>query len=144
MKRALAFCCLLAVSAVSFGAEPAQFVLIVNAENPASSASRSAISNLFLKRTGEWKKGPKAQPVDLLEASKVRDAFSRRILGRRASDVEQFWQTEIFSGHNIPPPKKVSEAEVVSYVAKRLGAIGYVSPGTPLPPQVKILQIQEN
>lgn len=143
MKRAIAFCCLLAVATVSVGTEPSHFLVIVNVENPTDSASRSAVSRMFLKRAGEWRKGFKAQPVDQLEASRVREVFSRRILGRAASEVEQYWQSEIFSGRNIPPPKKVSEAEVVSFVAKRPGAIGYVSPSTPLPPQVKVLRIQD-
>ncbi len=54
-----------------------------------------------------------------------------------------FWQSAIFSGRDIPPPKKATDAEVVAFVARYPGAIGYVSRTTPLVAGVKVLQIHE-
>ncbi|HEV8577655.1 MAG TPA: hypothetical protein VGX68_01125 [Thermoanaerobaculia bacterium] len=144
MRKALAFGLFLSLAVFAAAAEtPAQFVVIVNAENTTFSTSKPTVAGMFLKRIGKWESGLKCQPVDLAESSGTREAFSRQILGRRIYEVEQYWQTAIFSGRDIPPPKKVSEAEVVAYVAHHPGAIGYVSPGTPLPPQVKVLRVVE-
>ena len=142
--KALPFVLYLLLAGVAAAAEtPGQFVVIVNSENPAASASRPTIAGLFLKRMGKWQNGLKSQPVDLAESSETREAFSRRILGRRTAEVEQYWQTAIFSGRDIPPPKKASESEVVAYVAQHPGAIGYVSRTTPLVSGVKALHLLE-
>jgi ABC-type phosphate transport system substrate-binding protein len=144
MRRAL-FIGILGVLTAVLGAmaeTPAPFVVIVNSGNPVASASRATISGMFLKRVGKWQGGIRSQPVDLVESSKTREAFSQRLLGRRTSEVEQQWQSAIFSGDGIPPPKKATEAEVVAFVAQHAGGIGYVSATTPLTPRVKILSIE--
>ena len=46
--------------------------------------------------------------------------------------VKSYWQQLIFSGRAIPPPELDSDEEVVRYVAKYPGAVGYVSGGSEL------------
>jgi hypothetical protein len=41
--------------------------------------------------------------------------------------VRSYWQQLIFSGRDVPPPELDSDADVVKYVSKHAGAIGYVS-----------------
>jgi hypothetical protein len=36
---------------------------------------------------------------------------------------------------------KATDAEVIAYVAKNSGAVGYVAAGTPLPPEVRTLSL---
>ena len=145
MKRALPFgLCLLLVVCAAAAETPAPFVVIVNAENPVAAASPAMISGLFLKRRGKWQSGLKPYPVDLVESSRVREAFSLQVLGQRTSEIELYWQSAIFSGRDIPPPKKASEIEIVAFVAQHPGAIGYVSPATPLAPRVKVLQVRKD
>lgn len=145
MKRALlmGLCLLSAVYAAASAETPVQFVVIVNAENPAASASRSTVAALFLKRVEKWQNGLRSRPVDLVESSRIRATFSQRILSRHVQEVEKLWQSAIFSGRDIPPPKKATDAEVVAFVARYPGAIGYVARTTPLSAGVKVLQIQE-
>ena len=40
-----------------------------------------------------------------------------------------------------PPPVKANDVEVLAYVANNQGAVGYVSAGIPLPPDVKPLTV---
>jgi ABC-type phosphate transport system substrate-binding protein len=147
MKRALSIvlCLLTAVLAavVAAAAEPVSFVVIVNADNPADSANRSTVAALFLKHAEKWEGGLKSRPVDLAESSRIREVFSQRILRRHTQEVEKLWQAAIFSGRDIPPPKKATDAEIVAFVARYPGAIGYVSRTIPLPPTVKVLQIED-
>lgn len=144
MKRALLIGLCLLPSVFAAAAEtPGQFVVIVNEENPAGSASRSMVAGLFLKRVEKWQNGLRSRPVDLVESSRTREIFSQRILGRHIREVEKIWQSAIFSGRDIPPPKKATDAEVVAFVARYPGAIGYVAQTTPLGPGVKVLQVQE-
>ena len=54
----------------------------------------------------------------------------------------QYWQKQMFSSSALrPPPVKGSDADVIAFVAKTAGAVGYVSAGASLPPDVKTLAL---
>ena len=103
--------------------------VIVNAQNPSSSVQRSFVADAFLKKTTRWSSGVVVLPVDLGANSSVRRKFCEELLGRSVSAVRSYWQQMIFAGRDIPPPELDSDDEVVKYVAKHPGAIGYVSGG---------------
>jgi ABC-type phosphate transport system substrate-binding protein len=105
------------------------FVVVVN---PANSAplSRADIANIFMKRITRW--GPDdlaIAVVDQVPHAPVRAAFSAAILRRGVEAMQAYWQQQIFSGRDVPPVEKESDAEVVAYVRRNRGAIGYVSEG---------------
>jgi len=124
MKRTLAVLLLL-VSTLT--AEAAQFKVIVNRSVNADSLSRQEVSDLFLKKTTKWRDGTEVAAVDQPDSSTVRDAFSKDIHGKPASAVKSYWNKQIFSGRDLPPLEKKSDAEVVAYVRSTAGAIGYVA-----------------
>ena len=49
-------------------------------------------------------------PVDQEKDALVREAFSNAILGRSPSQMESFWQQQIFWGKDVPPAKRKSDA----------------------------------
>jgi len=54
----------------------------------------------------------------------------------------QYWQKQMFAANPLRPPAvKGSDAEVIAFVAKTEGAVGYVSKATTLPPGVKALAV---
>lgn len=106
-----------------------EFKIIVNSANPTTELSVDATSKLFLKQSTKFPGGTAAQPVDLAKASAVRAAFSKSVLGRPSSAVETYWQQQIFSGKDVPPPAKASDDDVIVFVKANPGAIGYVSAG---------------
>jgi len=107
-------------------AQPSAFKVIVHPENPVVSLTKKETSNLFLKKKSRWDETEtKVEPVDL--DSDVRDVFSQEVLRRSASAIKSFWQKQIFAGKEVPPPELKSESEVIAFVARRPGAIGYVS-----------------
>jgi hypothetical protein len=57
----------------------------------------------------------------------VRRRFCEEVLSRSVAAVKSYWQQLIFSGRAVPPPELDTDEEVVRYVAKYSGAIGYVS-----------------
>lgn len=119
-------------AAAAQGRAPGSFRIIVNAATPVASLSREQLSRMFLRKVARWDGGPPVAPVDLRDdgagrAPSVRQAFSRAVLRRSPEMVMLYWQRQIFSGRQLPPPERASEAEVVSYVRSTPGAIGYVS-----------------
>ena len=108
-------------------ASPPAFQVIVNPNNGASELDRAFVEDAFLKKISSWPSGDVIHPVDLAPDSPVRRAFSHDVLNRTVEAVKGYWQQRIFSGRDVPPPEFGTDDEVVSYVLKHDGGIGYVS-----------------
>jgi len=119
------------------------FVVIVRADNPSSVIDREALSQIFLKRTTTWPDGVHAEPVDLVSSDAARAAFTKAVLRKSMGAVRAFWQQQIYSGRDIPPPEKNSGAEVIAFVAAHPGAVGYVAAATSLGDGVKAISLTE-
>ena len=123
-------------------ARAVEFVVIVHQENPARTMERDDLSRIFLKRTVKWPHGVPVEPVDLPPTAKARAAFTRMVHGKSVNAVRAFWQQQIFSGRDVPPPEKSSDADVIEFVRTNPGAVGYVSSTTPLLAGVKTIALQ--
>jgi ABC-type phosphate transport system substrate-binding protein len=119
------------------------FVVVVNESNPIRSLTVDQASKYFLKKVGEWNGGQRVMPVDLSEALAARQEFTKGVHRKPLSAVKSYWQQQVFSGRDVPPPVKTAEATVLEYVRANPGAIGYVSPGTTLGSGVRAVTISE-
>ncbi len=106
---------------------PTGFKVVVHPSNPFGSLSRSQISNFLLKKKSRWKNGWQVDPVDLDSRSSVRAEMSQFIHERSVASIKNYWQRQIFSGHNTPPPELDTDQAVVDFVKSNRGGIGYVS-----------------
>jgi len=103
------------------------YTVIVNPKNPQSSIDRELAAQTFLKKVVTWEQGGVIRPVDLVPDSPVRRKFSEQVLGRSVAAVRSYWLQVVFSGRGVPPPELGSDEEVIRYVLREPGAIGYVS-----------------
>jgi ABC-type phosphate transport system substrate-binding protein len=140
-RAALVLASLLASSAA--GAQEAAYKVIVNAANPTSTVKREVVAQFFMSRKVTWAHGPAGDPVDQSMTAPVRDAFSRGILGMPLPAVQNYWRKRMFETREFPPLVKSDDAEVISYVAKNPGAVGYIGASTELPAGVKALKITD-
>lgn len=129
------------VTAAAAGELPPDFQVIVHPSNTLSTASRDFLQQAFFKRTTRWDDGAAIHPVDLPPNSKVRGAFSGRVLNRSVAAVRSYWQQRIFSGRELPPPELESDEAVIRYVASSPGAVGYISPHAKPTTQAKLLVV---
>jgi ABC-type phosphate transport system substrate-binding protein len=104
------------------------FVVIVNAKNPTDTVDRKFLQDTFFKRITRWPEDGIIQPVDQRPDSPIRRVFSEAVLSRSVMGVKSYWQQLIFSGTDVPPPELGDDEEVVRFVARTPGSIGYVSP----------------
>jgi ABC-type phosphate transport system substrate-binding protein len=133
----------LLVLGVALSAEkPGAFKVIVHATNPQTSLSRAELSSLFLKKTATWSNGRAAVPVDLVEGSPVREAFTGSVHLKPVAAIKAYWRQQIFAGRSVPPLELRSEAEVVAYVKDDAAALGYVGPDYPTR-DVKVLAVSD-
>jgi ABC-type phosphate transport system substrate-binding protein len=118
------------------------FRVIVHNDVRGTQISRTLVSSIFLREALRWGDGLRIQPVDQSLRSPVRAEFSEAVLEKSIDGVQLLWTRKLAKGV-IPPVVKSSDEEVIAYIARTEGAIGYVSPTVPLPPTVKALDIIE-
>jgi ABC-type phosphate transport system substrate-binding protein len=120
----------------------AAFRVIVHPQVKGTQIPRAVLSAIFLKQALKWGDGSSVVPVDQSVQSAVRRAFSNDVLKEGIVEVQVYWQRKIAAGQ-VPPPVKTSDEEVLAFVASTLGAIGYVSSSTALPPTVREVTVVE-
>jgi ABC-type phosphate transport system substrate-binding protein len=114
----------------SGGVYSQSFKIIVNSSNSITSLTKKEVSDFFLKKKTTWASGGIVKPVDHTTNSKTREDFSQQIHGKGIVAIRNFWQQAAFSGTITAPPEKNNDGEVIEYVKKNPGAIGYVSSST--------------
>lgn len=119
------------------------FVIVVNDQNTTAAMPRVLVSRYFLKKVSRWDSGAVALPVDLPASSPIRDAFSKRVLAKSVSSIKAYWQQQIFSGRDVPPPEKPDDASVLEFVRANPSAIAYVSSSAELPRGVRVLTVTD-
>ena len=107
-------------------ASAAGYKVIVNSSNGTSSLAKKDLSQLFMKKTPKWSDGTPVVAVDQTEKASVRERFTQEVHGKSVAAVKSYWQQQIFSGREVPPVEKSSDAQVVAFVKQNAGAIGYV------------------
>lgn len=132
----LAVAALLGAGAAPVVSADARFRVIVHPDVKGKQIPRAALSSIFLKQASKWGDGSAAKPVDQSLQSTVRRSFSSDVLQQELVAVQVYWHRKMASGV-APPPVKTSDEAIVAFVASTPGAIGYVSPGTPLPDSVR-------
>lgn len=134
---------LVALSSYGQSGSVQAFVVIVKADNPATTVDSDRLSKMFLKKIKRWDEGATVLAFDQLESTEVREAFTRSVHGKSISAIKSYWQRMIFSGRDVPPEELDSDAEVMSAVAEADGGIGYVSPSAELTSSVKALRVTD-
>ena len=121
------------------------FIVIVNSSVAGTSVHRADLAAVFLKKALRWGDGSPANPVDQSGASPVRKVFSETVLQMPVMAVVQYWGRQVASlaASMKPPTVKGSDYDVLVYIGKTSGAVGYVSSGTALPPGVKAVTISD-
>lgn len=118
-----------------------EFKVVVHASVGADQISAGDLSKIFQKKASNLPSGEAARPVDQGKDAVVREAFSKAIHGRSASQIESWWQQQIFSGKDVPPEQKSSDAEILAWVGSTPGAIGYVSAAASVGSGVKVVRV---
>jgi ABC-type phosphate transport system substrate-binding protein len=114
--------------------------IVVHPQVKGTQIPRTTLAAIFLKQAPRWGDGVPVVPVDQSVKSNVRSLFSNRILNQPLMDVQIYWQRKMSAGIT-PPPVKVTDEEVIGFVAATPGAIGYVAASTSIPDTVKTIEI---
>lgn len=131
---------IVALAGATRSAGAQDFKVIVNSANAVSELTSDQAAKIFLKQA-KFPGGSAASPVDQGKGAAVRATFTKSVVGKTVSAVETYWQQQIFSGKDVPPPTKASDDEVIAYVKSNPGGIGYVS-GSAAVAGVKVVAVK--
>lgn len=130
---------LLAAAFLISSARAADLRVIANKNIPASSISSSDLKDVFLFDKDSLA-GVHVEPV-LTKAGAVHEQFLKEFLGKNDSALQAYYRSLVFTGKGSMPKMLASDADVVAYVAKTRGAVGYVSAGASTE-GVKVLEVK--
>ena len=105
--------------------QAADFVVVVNTENPVVSLGRSEVKNIFLGKKMFWPSGVGID-VALQDDNEVHRSFVLEILNKSPRQLAMYWKQELFSGTGIPPKEYPDDQSVKDAVAANPKAIGYI------------------
>jgi len=114
--------------------------VIANAGVTASSVSADELRGVFLVTKTALHDGSHVEPV-LEKSGAAHEFFVKEYLGKTDAALQTYYRSLVFTGKASMPKAFASDADVVAYVAKTRGAIGYVSAGASTA-GVKVLEVQ--
>lgn len=101
--------------------------VIANSSVGTSSVSADELKGVFLSTKTSLSEGSHVEPV-LLKDGATHEAFLKGYVGKTDAAFETYYRSLVFTGKASMPKALATDAEMVAYVAKTKGAIGYVSP----------------
>ncbi len=126
--------CTGAINAVSAG----EIMVIANPDVSAERLDQDAIMNIFLGKIVQWQNGEMVTIV-VTEKAGAHEAFLKKYVKRTKNQFNNVWRQNLFTGRGKQPVKVDSLDELVKYVSKVKGAIGYVTSDVPLSGDVKVV-----
>ena len=105
-------------------------IIICNQSVPVDSLSKSDIQRIFLGKKTEWFGGNKIAFVllsDKGEVGEVHNRFLQDFMGKTPTQYKNYWKKMVFTGKGRTPKSFKTSDELIDYVSKTAGAIGYIS-----------------
>ena len=115
------------VLCASWQARASDVKVIANSSVTATSVSAGDVKDVFLLDKDSLG-GSHVEPV-LAKGGPTHEAFLKDYLGKNDGALQAFYRSLVFTGKASMPKSLGSDGEVVAYVAKTKGAVGYVSSG---------------
>jgi hypothetical protein len=130
-----------AITMFAVSASARDYVVVAHPDVAATRVNLKTLQAIFLGEKSEWEKGEKIMPVTL-DGGAAHEAFVKDVLRKTPMQFSNYWNQQLFTGKGVPPRSFTTAEELMEYVAKTRGAVGYVPASVPLR-QVKALEVLE-
>lgn len=118
------FCC--AALATTGVAQAGDFKVIANPSITSSELSTDDLKGIFLETKTSLPGTGHVEPV-LAKGGPTHEQFLKEYLEKNDSALTTYYRSLVFTGKAAMPKSFASDADIVAYVAKTKGAIGYVA-----------------
>ncbi len=115
--------------------------LIVNPDVVQSKVSEDTVRALFTMRLRRCSDGVPVRVFVLPDRHPVHRDFAKTTLGVFPHQLRRAWDRLVFTGTGQAPREVANEAEMLEWVAKSPGAVGYVS-NTTRDPRVRVIEME--
>ena len=137
MKLYKIFSLLVTVLLLSTVAEP---IIITNSST--TSLEKATLKKIFLGKKKKFDGGEKVVLSTLTKGTSS-DEFMTKFVNKKYNQFTVYWKQIMFTGRGVMPKSFNSDKELIDFVAKTSGAIGYISDGTlTLPSGVTVIQLK--
>jgi len=103
----------------------AEVAVVANASVGVSEITADELKRVFLGAKSSLSDGSAVEPV-LMQSGAAHEAFLKEYVGKTDAALRNHFKSLVFTGKGSMPKSFASDADVVAYVAKTKGAIGYV------------------
>ncbi len=100
--------------------------IIANPSVRAESISAAEVKSVFLGERNSLRDGTHVEPV-LAMGGPAHAAFLKAYLGQSDDSLQDYYRTLVFTGKGLMPKVLRTDEDIVAYVARTRGAIGYVN-----------------
>jgi ABC-type phosphate transport system substrate-binding protein len=132
---------MIALSSTAF----ADILVIANRDVPEDTLSIKEIQEIFLGKRVQWRDNSRIRFTTVGDAE-VHRMFLKQYVNLSESDWKIYWKRMVFTGRGMPPETIATEAELIDFVAKTKGAVGYLSsegiPKKPEKDRIKIISVR--
>ena len=118
----------------------AECLIIVNKSVKETSINEKDVKLIFLCKKIKWSDGQNIQPLRLMRGE-LHEYFLDKFIQKTQASYMTYWRQAFATGSAIPPKVMQTEKDVVAFVMKCEGAVGYISSDTPHE-DVKVLSIE--
>jgi TonB family protein len=115
--------------------------IIANPGVRTGTISVDELKGVFLLKRRTLNDGTSAEPV-LEKSGQSHEAFLKQYLNRDNEEIHVYYQGLVFTGKALMPKEFKTDADVVAYVSRTRGAIGYVGASADTS-GVKVLEVTE-
>jgi len=125
---------------VSTNVMAAGLKVIANPSVAANAISADDLRDVFLQEKSTLSDGSRVAPV-LAKGGPAHETFVKQFLGKTSDTLQTYYRSLVFTGKGSMPKMLNTDTEMVSYIAKTKGAIGYVNADASLE-GVKTLEVK--
>jgi ABC-type phosphate transport system substrate-binding protein len=115
-------------------------VIICNKGVSDTSLSKDDIKNIYLGKKSSWSDNTKITFVTLSD-SDIQKSFLKEYINKTPSQFNTYWKKLVFTGKGKMPKSFDSDADLIDFVSKTDGALGYVSASSESD-DVKVIKVQ--
>ena len=115
----------------SLGLSVGEVKVIANPSVRTDSITAEEIRSIFLEDARSLRDGSHVEPV-LAKSGATHEAFLRLYMGKSDDALQTYYRTLVFTGTGLMPKVLSSDVEIITYIAKTKGAIGYVDSDAPV------------
>lgn len=116
---------LLLLAALPTGLYAADYIVVVNNDNPVSALDEVTIKKIFLGKKNFWDDGHKID-VYLQGENELHKKFTTEVLKKSTRQLKMYWRRALYSGTALPPAQKQDDQSIKAEIFANSRAIGYI------------------